>query len=518
MDTLPTELITGILEYLDQTDLRASAAVSRALYGSAWRAGLYIHRNVQWRGMDRCADELTVLSEVVRHALRKDLRLSFTLTFSSWDSAGHEIYDNLLSPSAHAILALVTSALSILVYLSVNVTENFVPMVTAALCRPAPNIAVLELHVDLLFEEQLPKHQDCPGMAVEQIPANLFMGCAPKLRRLVLKDILLGCNAFASFSRVDSVALDYAEVFPNIQFAHHFPRLRALHLAFSTELYAPPPRSFNLDGVRLRRLTLGSHDSPDLMPAIMRSTNIFDIPNIQLIGDNVQWANPLWTRKGDGPISICLQRAIPPAYVDISMIVVPGHRGWRRAFDLLEWHTSQRLPISELPALGERLTYLRMDNTHIASLLEDAEISFDSLAQLRVDFRAQARHPAIVWPPDWLHACRTFSFDKEDKSAPAFSRPSYRTVACGALRKLTLFAINAGLSAASQEVAFLGRALSQCARPKLERASLELVGIELNVPVAQELLEQTFSATNWHEFAGGDSARCRDAGLWDDEP
>ncbi|EJD47108.1 hypothetical protein AURDEDRAFT_163716 [Auricularia subglabra TFB-10046 SS5] len=504
MDTLPTELIIGALKYLDQPNLRASAAVSRAFYGSAWRAGLYIHRNVHWCGMDRFSDELTVLNEVVHHALRKDLRLSFTLTFSSWDSAGHEIYDDLRSPSAHDILALVSSALCILVYLSVNFTENFVPMVTAALCHPAPNLDVLELHVDLLFEENLPEHQDCPGRAVEQVPANLFMGSAPKLRRLVLKDILLGCNAFSAFSRVDSVALDYAELFPDIQFARHFPRMRALHLAFTTELYAPPPRSFNLDGVRLRRLTLGSHDSPDLMPAIMRSTNIFDIPNIELIGDNVQWAGPLW-RKDDGPIIICLQRAIPPAYVDISMIVVPDHRRWRRAFDLLEWHPSQRLPISELPALRERLTYLRMDNTHIASLLEDAEISFDSLAQLRVDFRAQAGHPAMVWPPDWLRARGTFSFDKEDKSAPAFSRPSYCSVACGALRTLTLRLRSSG-------------ARSRSVRPKLERASLELVGIELNAPVAQELLEQTFSATNWHEFAGGDSARCRDAGLWDDEP
>ncbi|EJD47066.1 hypothetical protein AURDEDRAFT_163675 [Auricularia subglabra TFB-10046 SS5] len=133
-----------------------------------------------------------------------------------------------------------------------------------------------------------------------------------------------------------------------------------------------------------------------------------------------------------------------------------------------------------------------MHNNFLPALLECGGLALGELLTLRIDFHTPAPFARMFWPHD----------------------PSPARV----LRRLTLFAMVAQLSVESREAAFLGRALSQCARLAQDRAALELVGVKLDVPVAQVLLEETFAAVHQREFVGENSLQGQDGGLWDWTP
>ncbi|EJD42813.1 hypothetical protein AURDEDRAFT_168057 [Auricularia subglabra TFB-10046 SS5] len=506
LDKLPPELLIIVLKSLDHTDLRGVASVSRTFYDLAWRAGLYIHRNICWRNAPGCVHDCAVLNELVPHALKQGLRLSFSFVFVSYSMDTSQ--DVSTSPTARELLSFITAALPITVYLDIVVSDTFVARLTAGLRHPAPNLTAFNLAIDTVNEE---------AKITYDLPIDVFMQSARNLRRVTLENVALGNDPIPAFSRADYVDLVYDNQCPHTELVRHFPRMRHLGLGFIRDEDAPPPpppTEFSLEGVLLRKLILRDYEA--LMPVFLSDTNLHDIPDVAYFGDTMEWINPFCNTKKDGPISIRL--TVNADDCDISTSIVPEHRRWRRVYNLDIWDLTRPFPILRLAGLRERLTYLRLDNFILFSLLECSGLALSALRELRVDLCTRGPFSAMVWPPDW--ACDpthvTLSFGEQDKSAPEFPETSYCYVDCAALRRLTLFAMDAHMSVDSKEIAFLGRALSQCTRPEQERAALELVGIEPKLPVAHALLDKTFSVVHHLEFAGEESLRGRDSGLWDE--
>ncbi|EJD47107.1 hypothetical protein AURDEDRAFT_184036 [Auricularia subglabra TFB-10046 SS5] len=505
LDRLPPELLIIVLKSLDQTDLRRAAAVSRMYYDIAWRAGLYIHRHICWRNAPGCVHDCAVLDELVPHALTKGLRLSFSFVFVSYDM--DTLQDVSTSPNAHELLSFITAALPIIVDLAIMVSDTFVAGLTAGLLHPAPNINAFSLTVDTVNKDEKITHA---------LPVDLFMKSAWNLRRVTLQNVVLGNDPIPAFSRADYVDLAYENQSPHAELVCHFPRMRRLGLDLISDGDAAPPApptDFRLGGAPLRSLIL--RDYEPLMPVFLTDTNFHDIPDVSYIGDTAEWIGPLCDPKNDGPISIRLTVYAPDCNISIS--IVPEHRRWRRVYDLNNWDLTQPFPILRLAGLHERLTYLRLDDYVLFSLLECNGLALSALRELRVDLLALGTSSATVWPPDYgWHRDGTFSFGEEDRSAPQFPDTSYCYINCTALRQLTLFAMDAILGVDSMEVAFLGRALSQCKRPEDERAALKLVGVEIHCPLDHVLIEKTFSAVCRHKFVGADSLLGQDSGLWDE--
>ncbi|EJD47194.1 hypothetical protein AURDEDRAFT_163801 [Auricularia subglabra TFB-10046 SS5] len=504
LDRLPAELLIIVLESLEQTDLRGAAAVSRKYYDLASRTGLYIHRSILWRDAPSSAHDCAVLNELVPHALKKGLRLSFSFVLVSYSM--DTIQD--VSSAAHDLLPFITASLPILVYLDIVVSDPFVAGLTAGLGHPAPNLTAFNLTIYTVNDDE---------NIIHALPVDLFMKSARNLRRVTLQNVTLGNEPIPAFSRADYVALSYDNQFPHAELVRQFPRMRCLNLDFLRDWDAPPPpppTEFKLEGAPLRKLILRYYDL--LMPAFLSDTNFHDIPDVEYFGDTVEWIGPLCNPKNDGPTSIHLTVYAPDC--DISISIVPEHRRWRRFYNFYTWEVNEPFPILRLAELRQRLTYLRLDNDILFSLLECNGLALSALRELRVDLCSLGTFPTMVWPPDW--PCHSddgpFSFGERDKSAPEFPDTSYCYVDCGALRRLTLFAMNTCVSVDSMEVAFLGRALSSCTRPEQARAALELVGVELRLPVAHALLDRTFSVVHHLEFEGEESLRGQDSGLWDE--
>ncbi|EJD47076.1 hypothetical protein AURDEDRAFT_163686 [Auricularia subglabra TFB-10046 SS5] len=508
MDSLPPELVAKILEYLDQADLRRAAAVSRHFYATAWQAGLHIHRNIRWNNELGRFTHRTTLNELVRHALKKDrLRLSFSCSVMSFSL---DLIEKAPFPSSiHDLLSLITSASPVLVSLKVMGFPRFIASLAAALRLSVPNLAALDLTVPPFYA----------GMIVQELSVGLFSGCAPKLRRLTLQNIPLGRGPVAAFAHLDSVCLGYEGQFPHIDLARQFPLVRHLHVKLTTENQEPLPLSLNLDGSSdsLRKLTIRFYNLSARTPVVLTGTDMSGVPDVEHFGSAIAWSDPLWHRTDDGPISI---RLIWRSVREISIFIVPEHARWRRVYCRNDWSSGvDEFPVLRLPGLHSRLTYLRMDNNFLPALLECTGLALGALRTLQIDFNTQMPHAFMVWPPDWLHdPLDNYPFTERDRSAQQFSGTSYGYVECDALERLRLFAMDKEMSVNSNEVAFIGRALSQCARRAQDRATLEVVGVELDAPVPHALLDQTFSEVRRHAFVGENSVQGRDDGLWDREP
>ncbi|EJD45864.1 hypothetical protein AURDEDRAFT_164922 [Auricularia subglabra TFB-10046 SS5] len=232
------------------------------------------------------------------------------------------------------------------------------------------------------------------------------------------------------------------------------------------------------------------------MPAILRSIKLDEIPYFEhwcsMISLSVDWDDPLCQQTAGG-LRIRMQHDTPSSGMAILVSPDAEYPRWHRAYRLGIWFVRSPCPIADLPALGARLTSLRMENIYLAALLETDVPALDVLRTLQIDFHAswEAEHAAVVLPPDWDPA-------------------SDDCVSCAALETLTLFAFDAPVELESQEVAYLGRALCQSARAKADRATLELVGIDFKRPAASDLLADGFSSVRECAFSGSEAPAERD--------
>ncbi|EJD47083.1 hypothetical protein AURDEDRAFT_113469 [Auricularia subglabra TFB-10046 SS5] len=257
------------------------------------------------------------------------------------------------------------------------------------------------------------------------------------------------------------------------------------------------------------------------MPAILRSIKLDDVPYFQHLCSfvSLDWDDPLWQQTAGGGIRIRLQDDVLE-HSSASVLMLPDseQQRWRRAYHIRSWYSTDPFPVADFPSLGARLTYLRMENRYLDSFLSDTLPPLDALRALQIDFHPGGKEAAMVWPPDWADENgNRHEYSPVDRSAPAFPEDSYIYVRCAALERLTLYAFDAAMVVESQEAAFLGSALSQRARPKQDRAGLELIGIGLKTPVASDLLDQTFSSVRELGLAGCASRKAAKEYVWDED-
>ncbi|EJD47130.1 hypothetical protein AURDEDRAFT_113476 [Auricularia subglabra TFB-10046 SS5] len=257
------------------------------------------------------------------------------------------------------------------------------------------------------------------------------------------------------------------------------------------------------------------------MPAILRSIKLDDVPDFQHLCSfvSLDWDDPLWQQTDGGGLRIRLQDNVLE-HSSTSVLILPAseQQRWRRAYHIRSWYSTDSFPVAYFPALGARLTYLRMENRYLDTFLSDTLPPLDALRVLQIDFHPGWEEAEMVWPPDWADENgNRLEFSSVDRSAPAFPADSYVYVRCAALERLTLYAFDAAMVVESQEVAFLGSALSQRARPKQDRAVLELIGIGFKTPVARDLLDQTFSSARESAFAGCTTRKAAKEYVWDED-
>ncbi|EJD44494.1 hypothetical protein AURDEDRAFT_185065 [Auricularia subglabra TFB-10046 SS5] len=505
-ELLPVELDIKILGFLhDLRDLRNAAAVSRRFNSSAWAAGLFASLSIECYCADGRPEELDDLAGIVQSALRTGRWLGLSIQIGIKKVIESE------SAVAREVLAVVQEALPVLVYLSLEISDHVIPLLASVLHSSAP-------HLKELCLRRFDHHDENPSGDLAQIGA--FAGEMPKLRSLALENVAIGPDTVPAFSGVRTLRLSYVDVFPDIDYAVQFQRLRCLSLKFHTALSAMPLQPFNLGGVRLQKLVVHQlHDDEsedDLMSSVLRSVKLSDIPVFEHIlhaSSTLEWS--IWHPNDGACVSIRAQQLLEDELSGLRMIVVPEHLGWRRKYQLIDFEIGSPWVTEGSQSLGELLVYLRIDNSVLTSLLERLCPGLSALRTLQIDFRSSGEYPALVWPPDWLD----YTLVKpKTRSTVDFAQrgKGYTVLKCPALETVRLFALDKPINVLAREVAFLGRALGQCPRPEQERAALELVGVGFARSGSRDLLAAAFSGVRALPFAGTDSPADWEDGLWDD--
>ncbi|EJD47151.1 hypothetical protein AURDEDRAFT_163759 [Auricularia subglabra TFB-10046 SS5] len=504
---LPAELVAEVLEYLSIDELWTAARVSRQFYAATWRAGLFIHRQLDWMPARGSIPGLDVLKDLVDHALRKDLRISLTLTWDGDDESDPEqraeIY-KAAQPHVDDILSVITTALPLLVYLSLELPDHFRPQLDSALRRPAPRLRTFEISRTL---------DDTP--CITPLPLDLFAGSSPQLRALSLGTTTLPDEPISAFRHISFAGLEYSEVFPHITINRHFPSITGLRLAFFTADSAASPQRFELSGLALHRIIIDDGDATGMAESVARSIDLSTVPVVQAIGDSITWSESLWSsNKADLSIRVAQW---PEKIEDLCVLVVPAHLLWRRLYRLLVWDTGMTLPIRDMPNIGMRMRYLRIDSLLVRSFLK-LELTLTALRDIHIDMRSNGLDCYKFSPPGYYAECDLKSFEPraEVPTEEAAGAP-YVCAPCPALEELTLFALDAPIAGVeSRRVAFLARALGQLGRPKRGKAALALIGVDFERPVARVLLGQTVSKIRRYAFAGQGSCEDYDEGLWEE--
>ncbi|EJD34277.1 hypothetical protein AURDEDRAFT_176671 [Auricularia subglabra TFB-10046 SS5] len=498
---LPEELTLAILKCLPLDELWTAAHVSRRFYALALDAGLRIHRDIAWTIDSGHVSELNEFKDVLEHVKQKGmppLSLDLWTYFPGEDSIHRaSIYEN-ASSGADDILPVITAALPFLVHLSIKLPDHFRAHLDAALCHPAPLLRTLH------FECSMPDEPSPP------LPCNLFAGLAPQLRRVSCTDIILSDLSVTAFQAVDHAYFSYKNRFPAVHIRLLFPRVTSLHLRLSMVGNAASlPECFDLRGLALHSLTIQGRDYSLLQESVQRSIDLSTIPAVRAISGTITWSESLWTKD---PAMISMRISVDPEHRgDLSVMVIPEHRRWRRLYRVVLGFVNGAIPVTGLPSLSTRLTYLRLDAALLRAFLTLA-IPYSELRNLHIDVQSTGLGDYLALkPPDYDLYRDVQSFESEiPHDAGGIRSP------CSALEEITLFALDAPISDAdSRRVAFLLRALGQFERAKNERAALALVGIRFAEPAARALLSQTVSRILTYAFAGRGSREDHDKGLWD---
>ncbi|EJD45858.1 hypothetical protein AURDEDRAFT_124341 [Auricularia subglabra TFB-10046 SS5] len=444
---LPFDVLHSVLCLLPQGDLREAAATSRAFRDAAKQAGLYIHRTIRWDPTVDVSQDLSTFLDVANYAIEHDCRISFELAcigMVPWTESEKETLYDICRETFESLARCITLVMDYLVFLRVSVPDYLRTELDAVLLDPAPHLRTFEIRD---YGRQGVRR----GAPLIRLPSDLFAGDAPKLRSVSLAHIPLGPNPIAVFSRVEHARIEYRDIFPETNVAHHFPHLNNLHIEYNRDGLVGHPPECNLRGLALSKLTIASDDEQYLLPAIAQDLELSSIPVIECHSSagahETIWAAPLCADDDTelcahishcegledtlsinvtsrDPERLCTYRvegweldepyALFGQDVDLvclrldnkyipglleSGISLPQHPRWHRAYRIRIWFDDAPCPIADLPALGARLTFLRMENIYFAALLETDVPALEALRTLQIDFRASWKDATTVLPP-----------------------------------------------------------------------------------------------------------------------
>ncbi|EJD41765.1 hypothetical protein AURDEDRAFT_153118 [Auricularia subglabra TFB-10046 SS5] len=470
---LPMELVVCVLNRLQQSELRVAASVSRSLYKAAIIAGYTISFRIVVPGGVLRDAQLERFKEATRHAQLTSVGLELiVLAHYPLINARGGLWVEQTRPFVVTVFGLVTTALQHLASLTVRLPDTFIPEVNAALRYAAPRL------LSFVLDYEVP----ASGVA-KPLPPDLFDGHAPKLRTVALCNVPLSLvgGPILAFKSVRELSIEFYDDLLLGMVAPHFPQLSCFQIFYDGDDY----------------------DDGELLPHISHAFDIREIPYIQHVCTTETWGMSSWhneTGKISARMDLGEDRGCDP-----EVLVVAAGRRWRYAVRQREWDMINTFPLADLPNVGSRLEYLRLDALFLIAFITGGQRSvYGALKRICIDiyFESDFVGPgsehnddkvlfARLWPPysRYALACRsTLGYDELLDPDHGWSS------SCPLLEELTISACGEPVTVRSAEVVFLARALGRTAQPNAPQPALVLAGAELDDPVLQPGIDQTFSS------------------------
>ncbi|EJD47131.1 hypothetical protein AURDEDRAFT_123594 [Auricularia subglabra TFB-10046 SS5] len=146
----------------------------------------------------------------------------------------------------------------------------------------------------------------------------------------------------------------FTNLFPDLALSRSFPAMCRRHLAFRAKPSASPPSWFRFDGLRLQALIIEDLDEHPLMPAVVHSPNVTEIPTFEHIAASCGGTNRSGGKRTSAP-SVFYSNT-----TEWQIRMSTRHLHMR--------HPDEECHIVDLPRITQRLTYLHMDNRYLIAL------------------------------------------------------------------------------------------------------------------------------------------------------
>lgn len=462
---LPTELVTDILEYLPQSDLRSAASASRDFYRAAQVAGRCIRRTIDFRDLREGQRALSIFKLVVQHALGKPpsdrpgiaLRLVCTGTSNGCTDFTRAFEDLLQS---------FEQSLSLLVGLEVYLQPVLCSALYGAMQEPAPRLRYLALG-----------HGDARAGRPAAPPQNLFQGNARRLRTLCLVLPVWDpeWRSIRAFQRVTNLRLVLYNTGPPIRISRFSWGLRSLavHLSCTT---LQREQDLDLSGADLHDLALADGQFARLN---VSGIDLCRVPVVERVSDAL-FDSGDWDEDADAPLCARIASVRPwAAGASFLSAVSFANGGWTRTAFANRTPSPILAPIATIPGTAARLSALMLDYTLLVPFLR-CKATLAALTELYVDF-------TIPQPLE----CRPC-----DLSGLAIKDVHLE---CPSLRSVVLVSFVRRMELRAENVAMLGQMLKQHARPDGMRAALKLAGVGFVQPAARGRVRRIFSCVSESE-------------------
>ncbi|EJD47150.1 hypothetical protein AURDEDRAFT_163758 [Auricularia subglabra TFB-10046 SS5] len=475
---MPLELVTRILEHLQQRDLRVVSRASRHLYRLAQDAGRHIFRTIYFSTVDDYKPQLAMFKMVVKYALSRPPteRPGVALRFVCVCGEDARVA---FTPGLVLILDAITDSLPMLVSLEAYVPPFFCEALYDALRQPAPRLRYLALG----------QAKDPVASALPP-PAGLFNGHARRLHSvcLVLPTLPADWTPPTVFQRVTCAHVQLYRAIHPAPLSRILPRLRSLglDLQFNKSRRAEGPE-INLSGLPLEHLKLCGRP---YAPSLISGVDFRRVRVVEHVAKRVfDAAN--WSAEDASSTAHLCARILYEEYFDIGSVhvgVAPITGAWTRTSDVcLKEGESLLLPLSTIPNVNTRLVALMLDQRFLQPfLLCDSDMP--GLLDLYIDVtRHKLSNPA--WDIERL-AVR---------------------VCCPVLQAVTLLSFGDEVPLRADKVAVLGQKLGLRMRAETPRAVLKLARVSFVQPATRRRVEQAFSAIEEYPNVDPEVLRLSDA-------
>ncbi|EJD39703.1 hypothetical protein AURDEDRAFT_128075 [Auricularia subglabra TFB-10046 SS5] len=471
--SLPDDVLVCALELLNLKQLWSAAGVSRQFYAAARRAGLYIHRTLKddnfygeiyhWRNCDIIDREVDVWNELVDHALKRNLRVSFSLL---WERPGN-MTDGESLGQLKQLIHTIGKSLPVLVSLRVTVGGFAFAALRSALQSTAP--VLRSLYLASCEDDRFPPITRETG---------LFSGTAPLLRSLGLERSSVGAEPLPIFTNVVRLSVSVCttggvstgDILP---LARHFPRL--VDLMVSSDSFSDsqvPPPQIDVADIPLRSLVFNDTTWRD-DPNVERSLSD---PGMSIFHCRVEnerrmvWSKALgWRDDQEGKIAIHIARE---HYPSSNIRIASSDRAWRRSYMFKQFN--DRADLWTLPCIVARLEYhLRIHCLGVGELL-GIPAHLSALKRLRIDIRISPYRSPYRWNAHDPVTVNFTGMELGDLDDEHFWPPRVR---CPALDSVAIFwecpVPTWPVSLERDDLIILGRGLGTSIKPVLELGDID---------------------------------------------
>ncbi|EJD39233.1 hypothetical protein AURDEDRAFT_171622 [Auricularia subglabra TFB-10046 SS5] len=476
---LPVELVAAIMRSLARKDLRNMAACCRQYKATAYQhAGLslFVLLKTTLPPDQNSAQRIAACCDILRHALKYDLRLDLRLHFSLDDELGT---GSAAMEYIGDLCASISEALPVLVALTIAAPDALREMLDPSLQRPAPYLRTLSVLAHLNYGV----YPGCPG------PATIFAGSAPKLHSVELNRVLPGDLAIPAFAAVRNLQLTYDHIAPLISISPAFPAVRELKVICAPEDNRKPTLRYNLDGLALDKLVVFDDVDFSTLDRIEPLAVLHRIPVVVHDTFFPDWWPSFWpTVPGHLSMRIADRSAI---WIDTLVTIVTEGRVYMRVFEIWETHGGpENSSLRDLGLLAARFAYIRLDYQYLEDMFTLVD-GFPALRRLQIDVR-----------------------DNDDWIRDIFPEEESDITLCPVLEDLVIFAMQVNIQVRSDDITPLAEVLGLHDR-ETAHAVLTLVGVNFADGEDPAAVAFAFPRIVSRPFTGRGSPDDLESGFWE---